>query len=74
LEIYGKEIPTLFAATPNASMTSAILKKTFQKMDKAGITQRGVDEEGKPYCPAAIIDGHISQMGEDFVRYINFEA
>jgi hypothetical protein len=47
-------------------MTSAILKKTFQKMDKAGITQGVVDEEGKPYRPAAIIDGHISRWAKIF--------
>jgi hypothetical protein len=35
----------LFAANPKASMTSAILLQTFKKMDKAGITQRGVDKK-----------------------------
>ena len=40
----GKEIPVLFAATPKASMTSTILIQTLQKMDEAGITQRGVEE------------------------------
>ncbi len=46
-----KEIPVLFAANPKASMTSTILMQTFQKMDKAGITQRGVDKnpEGRDH-------------------------
>jgi hypothetical protein len=57
-----EEIPVLFAATPNASMTSTILMETFQEMDEAGITQRGVDENGNMYCPATVIDGHISRM------------
>ncbi len=69
--IDGKEIPILFATNPKASMTSTILRKTFQKMDETGITQRGVDENGNQYVPAAVIDGHISRMGEDFLRYIN---
>jgi hypothetical protein len=69
--IDGKEIPILFAANSKASMTSTILRKTFQKMDETGITQRGVDENGNQYIPAAVIDGHISRMGEDFLRYIN---
>ncbi len=63
----------LFAATPKASMTSTILMETFQKMDEAGITQRGVDENGNTYCPATVIDGHISWMGKDFLRYVNDE-
>ncbi len=42
----GKDIPVLFAANTKVSMTAGILKKTFQKMDELGITQRGVDENG----------------------------
>ena len=63
----------LFAATPKASMTSTILMETFQKMDKSWITQHGVDENGNMYRPAAVIDGHLSQMGKDFLRYVNDE-
>ena len=64
----------MFAATPKASMTSTILMQTLQKMDEAGITQRGVDKNGNQYVPAAVVDGHISRMGEDFLRYINQEG
>ena len=39
-------------------------------MDELCITQR-VDEKGITYCPAAVINGHISRMGEDFLRYVN---
>jgi hypothetical protein len=70
----GKDIPVLFAANPKASMTSTILTQTFKKMDEAGITQRGVDKNGNQYVPAAVFDGHISRMGEDFLRYINKEG
>ena len=66
-----KDIPVLFAANSKASMTSTILKDKFQKMDELCITRRGVDEKGITYCPAAVIDGHISRMGEDFLRYVN---
>jgi hypothetical protein len=70
----GKEIPMLFAASPKASMTSTILKETFKKMDELGITQHGVDEYGKTYRPAAVVDRHISRMGEDFLHYVNEAA
>jgi hypothetical protein len=69
----GKEITILFAAIPKASMMCATLMQTFQKMDKGGITQRGVDEKGNQYVPAAVVDGHKSHMGKDFLRYINKE-
>ncbi len=42
-------------------------------MDEAGITQRGVDENGNTYHAAAVIDSHISRMGKDFLRYVNDE-
>ena len=42
-------------------------------MDKAGITQHGVDKKGNQYVPAAVVDGHIYRMGEVFLRYINKE-
>lgn len=67
----GNEIPTMFAATPNGSMTSTILRDMFKEMDIHGITQRGVDENGNKYFPAVVIDGHISRMGEDFLQYVN---
>ena len=40
-------------------------------MDELGITQQGVDKNGTTYCPVAVVDGHISRMGEDFLRYVN---
>ena len=67
----GKEIPVLFAATPNASITSSILMETFRQMDEKGITQRGVNNDGTPYFPLALLDGHASRMGEEFLRYVN---
>jgi hypothetical protein len=67
----GKDIPVLFAANTKASMTSGILKEAFKKMDGLGITQRGVDNNGITYHPAAVVDGHISRKGEDFFRYVN---
>ena len=67
----GNEIPVFFAATKNASMTSTILRDTFREMDGKGITQRGVDEKGKQFYPCVVIDGHISRMGEDYLRYVN---
>jgi hypothetical protein len=70
----GKEVPVLFAAKTKASMTSTILKETFKKMDELGITQRGVDECGNTYHPAAVVGGHISRMGEDFLRYVKEAA
>ena len=56
----GKEIPILFAASPNASMTSDILTSAFKQMDEKNITQRGVDDDGNEYYPAALVEGHGS--------------
>jgi hypothetical protein len=67
----GRDIPVLFAANMKAPMTSGILKEAFKKMDELGITQQGVDENGTTYLPVAVVDGHISRMGEDFLRYVN---
>lgn len=61
----------LFAANMKASMTSGILKEAFKKMDVLGITQLGIDENRTTYCPAAVVDGRISRMGEDFLQYVN---
>ncbi len=66
-----KKIPILFAANPKASMTSTILMETFQKMDEAGITQRGVNKNENQYVLASVVNGHISSMGEDFLMYMN---
>jgi hypothetical protein len=59
-----------FAANLKASMTSTIMKETFHKMELC-ITQHGVDEKGITYRPAAVINGHISRIREDFLRYVN---
>ena len=66
----GKEIPVIFAASENASMTTSVLADLFRKMDLLGITQRGFNADGTPFGPAAIIDGHVSRMGEPFLVYI----
>ena len=70
----GNDVPTLFAATPNASMTTAILKKTFAAMDELNITSCGVNEDGTLYFPLVVIDGHASRMGEAFLEYVNDES
>ena len=43
-------------------------------MEKLGITKHGVDETVKPYYPTVILDGHASQMGEDFLEYVTNDA
>ena len=70
----GSKVPVYFDATPNASMTSEVLKNIFQKMDDLGIDERGFDEDDNPFCPAYLIEGHISRMGEDFLQYVNDAA
>ena len=67
----GKDIPVLFAGNTKASMTSVILKEAFQKMNELGIMQRGLDNNGITYHPAAVTDRNISRMGEDFLRQVN---
>jgi hypothetical protein len=71
--IDAKEIPTLFAANPKASMTSTILMQTFQKRMRRGSSYAVLTKLGNQYVPVAVIDGHISRMGEDFLRYINID-
>ena len=56
----GKEIRGFFAATKNASMNNSILMQAFKMMVDNGVTERGVDADGKEYYPTAILDGHIS--------------
>lgn len=70
----GKEIPCYCDCSRNGSMTSGILKRILEKLDQLGVTKRGVDEDGKPYYPALIVDGHISRMGLPFLKYINDAA
>jgi hypothetical protein len=64
--IDGKKIPVQFADNPKASMTSTIMMEKFQKVDKMGITQWGVDKNRSQYIPAAVNDGHISHTGKVF--------
>ena len=69
-------VPERLAALQNFIRTgkpanAAAVEARFQKMDELGITQRGVDENGITYRPAAVVDGHISRMGEEFLRYVN---
>ena len=66
----GVKMPVLFAASPKASMTSTILKEMLKMMDEKKITERGVDDDRNPYFPAAIVDGHVSRMGVDFLIYV----
>ena len=70
----GKEVPVLFAATPNASMDGNVLKQTFEMMDDNGISQRGTDSNGKKYVPFFLLDGHVSRIDEGYLRYINDES
>ena len=70
----GKEIHVLFAATPKASMTSVILMETFKRMDKLGIPECGVDENGKKFWPLFLIDGPTSRMDDEFLIYVNKES
>ena len=72
LDDEGNEVPVVFAATPNASMTSAVLMQIFKKMDEKGISTRVYDSDGKLVkYPVLILDGHVSRMGEAFLVYIN---
>lgn len=68
----GNDVPVVFAATPNASMTSTVLMQVFKKMDEKGISKREYDSNGKLVkYPVVILDGHVSRMGEDYLVYIN---
>ena len=53
-------------------MTSGILKRILQTIDKQGIVNRCTDKEtGEGYCPALILDGHISCIGLPFLKYVD---
>lgn len=66
ITVNGKEVPCFYAASKKASMTSTILTAVFEEMDHRGITTR-TDH----MTPMAIVDGHCSRLGLDFVGYIN---
>ena len=74
LDENGDKLPICFGASDSACMSGEILHKMFEMMDKLGITKRGTDENGKPFCPCMIIDGHPSRMNADFLTYINEET
>jgi hypothetical protein len=52
-------------------MTDKVLAKVYKQMDNLGITKRGVDENGQPYYPCVIIDGHTLRVDKDFLTYTN---
>ena len=52
-------------------MDGNVLLQAFKMMDDLGITKRGVDEDVKAYYPYILLDGHISRIGEEFLRYVN---
>ena len=57
----GKEICWYCDCSPKGSMTSTILKRIMQMLDKHEIVKRGINGvTGKPYYPVMILDGHIS--------------
>jgi hypothetical protein len=68
ISVNGKEVPILFAASENASMNESILADLFQRMDEFGITERDEAEEVRP---CALVDGHVSRLGLEFLSYIN---
>ncbi len=48
-----------------------LVNELNQRAPLLKITQRKVDENGITYRPAAVVDGHISRMGEEFLWYVN---
>ena len=70
----GKEVPVLFATTPNTSMNGSVLLQSFKEMDRLDVTERGTDEDGKEYYPFALVDGHVLRIKQDFLVYVNDPA
>lgn len=66
----GKEISCYCDCSESGSVTGPILKKILTKLDEAGLTERGVDEDGNPYYPALILDGHASRMTVPFLKHV----
>jgi hypothetical protein len=73
-KVDGKDIPCYCDCSPNGSMTSSILRRILSKMDELGVVSRGVNEDGTEFYPVIILDGHISRMGLEFLKYINDKA
>ena len=67
----GKKVPCYCDCSPNGSMNSTILTRILAKMDRLGISKRGVDDDGTKFYPPIIVDGHISRMGLPFLKYVN---
>ena len=55
-------------------MTSGILMETFKRMAELGISECGVNENGKKFWSMFVIDGHASCMGDEFLIYVNKES
>ena len=67
-----KEIRCYCDCGPKGSMTSTILKRIMQTLDKHNTAKRGIDEvTGKPYYAVMILDGHTSRMGLPYLKYLN---
>lgn len=64
----GIEVPALCAASPNASMTGAILMSIFKTLDDLKITKRG-----NGVYPAAVVDGHFTRLTVEVLTYLNDE-
>ena len=54
-------------------MTSTILRRILENIDKGDLVQRGTNEDGNKYYPAIILNGHISRMSITYLKYINTE-
>ena len=63
------------AASNGGSCRQGFVKELVDELNQRApllkITQREVDKNGIIYRPAAVVDGHISRMGEEFLRYVN---
>ena len=54
-------------------MTSAILKRILENIDKRSLVQLGKNVDGMKDYPAIILDDCISWMGLSYLKYINTE-
>ncbi|CAJ1940936.1 unnamed protein product [Cylindrotheca closterium] len=63
----GKEVPGMVAVSPKGSMTSEILKKALETLDKLGVYPRTLHGP----TPMCLFDGHDSRLQVPFLEYIN---
>ncbi|CAJ1929012.1 unnamed protein product [Cylindrotheca closterium] len=63
----GKEVPGMVAVSPKVSMTSKILKKALETLDKLGVYPRTLHGP----TPMCLFDGHDSRLQVPFLEYIN---